>query len=245
MSSGWIRLHRKVRDHWLYSEDRVFSKYEAWIDLLMMANYKDTVVLLGNEKISVERGSFITSELRLMTRWKWGKTKVRNFLALLEDEKMILRKTDRKKTTITICNYSVYNDSDEENKPQENHEHTTDKPSAYTAKKDKNDLYDDLPADDFQLVANRFMEKRNNGFFLSPKDEMSIQRVLSKGLSADEIIGYIDKTFEENASITAFTYIEKVIESKQNKITPFHGRPKKKSNLEKLDEIGREMGLVQ
>lgn len=68
---GWIKLHRKIQDHWIYQEKRKFSRYEAWLDLLMLANHKDNKVLLGNELLLVEKGSFITSELKLMERWSW------------------------------------------------------------------------------------------------------------------------------------------------------------------------------
>ncbi|AEB62440.1 Replication protein O [Bacillus subtilis] len=135
---GWIKLHRKIQDHWIYQEKRKFSRYEAWLDLLMLANHKDNKVLLGNELLLVEKGSFITSELKLMERWSWGKGKLRSFLEMLESDGMIIRKTDRKKTTITICNYSVYHDSEETNRPQADHERTMNGLSADTNKNDKN-----------------------------------------------------------------------------------------------------------
>ena len=96
---GWISLHRQLSDHWLWKEKRVFSKAEAWIDILLIANHKDNKTLLGNELITVKRGSFITSEIKLMSRWNWSKSKVRAFLSLLQDEKMIEKISDNKKTT--------------------------------------------------------------------------------------------------------------------------------------------------
>ena len=139
MQQGWIKLHRKIQDHWLYQEKRVFSRYEAWIDLIMMANHKQTKILLGNELVEVQAGQAITSELKLMKKWGWGKTKLRTFLGILESEGMITKKADRKKTTITICNYCIYHEDEKENKPQANHEQTMSKPSADTDKNVKND----------------------------------------------------------------------------------------------------------
>jgi hypothetical protein len=40
MKRGWICLHRQIQDHWLW-EDRPFSRGQAWIDLLMLANHED------------------------------------------------------------------------------------------------------------------------------------------------------------------------------------------------------------
>lgn len=112
-------------DHWLFQEKRKFSKFEAWVDLLLMANYKDAKTLLGSELVEIKRGSFITSELKLMERWSWSKTKVRAFLGLLESEQMIIKTSDRKKTTITLCNYSDYQTLETTKKPPEDYGETT------------------------------------------------------------------------------------------------------------------------
>lgn len=122
---GWISLHRKILEHPLFLQSRSFSKFEAWIDMLLLANHKDNKVLLGSEIILVKRGSFITSELKLMNRWKWSKTKLRQYLNLLETESMIKKKADKKKTTITICSYDVYQTTATTKKPQSNYQSDT------------------------------------------------------------------------------------------------------------------------
>lgn len=131
-NNGWISLHRKIVEHPFYKEKRKFSKLEAWIDLLLQANHKDNKFILGNELVEVEKGSFITSELKLMERWGWSKTKVRAFLLLLECDSMIVQKKDRKKTTINICNYSVYQGLETEKKPQKDREETAKRPQKDT-----------------------------------------------------------------------------------------------------------------
>jgi len=136
---GWISLHRSIQEHWLYQERRVFSKYEAWIDMIMMASHKDNRFLLGKELVEVKRGSFITSELKLMDRWRWSKAKVRNFLNLLEEDKMILKKSDKKKTTLTIVNYNDYQDGETTQRPQKDHTETTKRPQKDTINNVNND----------------------------------------------------------------------------------------------------------
>lgn len=110
MSKGWISLHRQVWDNWVW-KDKPFSKGQAWIDLLLMANHEDKKVLIGNQLITVKRGSFVTSIRKLCDRWGWSNTKVRSFLSLLEQDGMLIVKSDAKKTTLTIANYSDYQDS--------------------------------------------------------------------------------------------------------------------------------------
>ena len=101
MKQGWISVHRQLRDHWLW-EDKPFSKGQAWIDLLMLANHADNKFLLGNELVEVKAGSFITSIEKLRKKWGWSNTKVVSFLKLLENDGMITKKSDTKKTAITI-----------------------------------------------------------------------------------------------------------------------------------------------
>lgn len=142
MSTGWIKLNRSIQENWLW-EEKPFDKKSAWIDLLLMANHKNNKFPLGNEIIEVEQGSFITSEIKLMNRWGWSKTKLRNFLKLLESEKMITKVVDRKKTTISIVNYKVYQCSEDQEKttekPQEDQEKTIKKPQEDTNKNDNNE----------------------------------------------------------------------------------------------------------
>ena len=135
MSIGWISLHRKIRKHWLYEEKRVFSKFEAWLDLLMMANHQDNKFLLGNKLVEVKRGSMITSLRKLCEKWKWSNTKVKTFLEILKTDEMISYKSDTKKTVLTIENYNNYQDDDlkkrHQNDTETSQEHIKSIPKAY------------------------------------------------------------------------------------------------------------------
>jgi hypothetical protein len=135
---GWIRVDRKIVEHWLW-DDRPFSRGQAFIDLILMANHKENTFLHGTELLTVERGSFITSELKLMERWGWSKSKVRYFLNALELDSMLVKKTDRKKTTITIVNYSVYQDLQTTEEPIKDRRKTTKRPQKDTNNNDNND----------------------------------------------------------------------------------------------------------
>lgn len=109
--TGWISLHRKIQEHWLW-EERPFSKGQAWIDILLLVNHEDGKVFMDGELIEVYRGEHITSEPKLAERWGWSRTKVRNFLDLLEKEGMIKNiKEGRKRTRLRVLNYNVYQDN--------------------------------------------------------------------------------------------------------------------------------------
>ena len=44
MSKGFISLHRELQDHWLWHSEK-FTKAQAWVDLLMLANHKELSVI--------------------------------------------------------------------------------------------------------------------------------------------------------------------------------------------------------
>lgn len=104
---GWISVHRQLQEHWLW-QDKPFSKGQAWIDLLMSVNHDDSKFLLGNELIELKRGQKVTSIRQLCECWGWSNNKVVAFLDLLEQEGMLIRKSDSKKTVITIEKYEEY-----------------------------------------------------------------------------------------------------------------------------------------
>ena len=111
MAYGWISIHRKIQDNLIWN-DKPFNRGAAWIDLLLLANHEDRQVLFNGNAIQVKRGEKITSLRQLSERWGWSITKVKKFLDLLSDEKMISYKSDSKKTVYNIVNYEVYQDSE-------------------------------------------------------------------------------------------------------------------------------------
>lgn len=122
MAEGWIKLHRAIRKNWIWEDAQ---KLKWWLDILLQANHQEKKVLLGNELVLIERGSFHTSELKLAKKWGVSKTTVRKFLELLESDRMITTIKSKKGTTLKVSNYEDYQGFSEEEKtdkkPQKNH----------------------------------------------------------------------------------------------------------------------------
>jgi hypothetical protein len=108
MSYGWIKVHRQIQTHWLYTEKREFSPFEAWIDILLTVNHAAAKVLIQCTLYEVKAGESINSLDTWGKRWNWSKSKVRRFLKTLENDKMIFLKNETKTTRLTVCNYEVY-----------------------------------------------------------------------------------------------------------------------------------------
>lgn len=104
---GWASIQRKLikSDLWL---SEVFTRGQAWVDLIMLASHKSSYVRIRGVRIDVERGQFATAERFLCERWKWSRGKVRRFLNELESDKQIVQQKNNASTVVTITNYDKY-----------------------------------------------------------------------------------------------------------------------------------------
>ena len=107
MSNGWIKLHRKILDCFIW-QDKPYDKARAWIDLLLIAMHHDKKMLIDDEVVMIKRGSFMTSIVKLADRWGWSRNKVVRYLDMLESEQMLNTKRTPKGTLITIVKYDDY-----------------------------------------------------------------------------------------------------------------------------------------
>lgn len=123
--TGWVRIHRKIQDCWIWNVDTPFDERSAWIDLFMLANHKDVKMFFRGELITVKRGERITSIRTLANRWKWSRDKVSRFLKLLEADNMITRDSDNHRTLLSIVNYGVYQDWTDTEQTQNGQEEAT------------------------------------------------------------------------------------------------------------------------
>ena len=106
---GYIRLSRKFFENSLWTEPRVYSRAEAWLDLIQMARFESTTEFLTNRAIEVGRGEIPASRRFLENRWQWSNTKVDNFLKALQKRQQISQRNANGQSIITLCNYDTYN----------------------------------------------------------------------------------------------------------------------------------------
>ena len=92
MQQGWIKLYRKLSqsDFWLSEK---FSRPQAWIDLLLLANHAPGYIRKRGIKIIIKRGEIGYSERELAKRWHWSRGKVRRYLCELKSDSKIEIKT--------------------------------------------------------------------------------------------------------------------------------------------------------
>lgn len=105
--NGFVSIHRSITAHWLWQE-KPFSKAQAWIDLIMLADYKDGKFAYKGKIVTAKRGTVYRSFSYLAERWGWTRDKTSRFLHLLEEDNMVALDAGRHLTTIKIINYDHF-----------------------------------------------------------------------------------------------------------------------------------------
>lgn len=159
MNEGYIKLFRQLQENpaWL---SEPFTRGQAWIDLLLLANHAYGYFYLRGNKIELQRGQLARSEAGLACRWHWSRGKLRAYLKQLEIEQQIEQQKSSLINKITIRNYDLYQKQDsrqDSRKPTESLQKDTNKKN----KKNKNSI----PIEELSLVhiSDWLAEKRRLG----------------------------------------------------------------------------------
>lgn len=102
---GWIKLHRQIKEHWLWKSD---NRLKWWIDILLTVNHSDTKVLIKGTLIDCNRGQSIRSLESWAREWNVSKGAVRDFFLLLAKDEMLHTESLKITTRITVCKYEDY-----------------------------------------------------------------------------------------------------------------------------------------
>lgn len=198
MSQGYIKLHRQLQECWLWTEDR-FSRGQAWIDLLLMANHKDKKFPINDEIKIIQRGQFVTSKRKLADKWKWNRRTVDVFLNLLAKDEMITMECTTKYTTITIINYDFYQYCEPQDAPPTTPQGTPPGiPPSSTNNNDKNDKNDkkDIYIAHFEETWKIYPKKKDKGAAYK-----AYMARINSGFSEDELLlatkGYAEECKRE------------------------------------------------
>lgn len=107
---GWIKLYRKITENPLYFSE-AFTRLQAWIDLLIIANHDENYIYIRGNKVVIKRGQIAKTQDTLAERWKWSRGKVVRFLDELQKNGQIVQQKSKLITLISIVNYELYQSS--------------------------------------------------------------------------------------------------------------------------------------
>ena len=114
--SGWIKLHRQLASNDLWKSEP-FTRGQAWVDLILLANHKKGFIRARGIRIDVERGQVGVSQDTLSKRWSWSRGKVKRFLNELEMDQQIVQQKNNVTSLLSITKYDEYQSNDTADEP--------------------------------------------------------------------------------------------------------------------------------
>ncbi len=130
---GWIKLHRKMLDNPIVCKDS--DHIAVWMFLLLNATHRDLVRYFGKELITLKPGQLITGRKAIAKHFNLTESKVERILKRLKNEQLIEQRANTSGRLITIRNWEVYqNENEQQNEQRVNNERTTSEQRANTNK---------------------------------------------------------------------------------------------------------------
>jgi hypothetical protein len=111
--SGWISIHRKISSNPIWTAEP-FTRGQAWIDLLIIANHKPGYIYVRGNKIDIKRGQVGWSINKLSKRWRWSIGKVNRYLNDLQIEQQIDIQKNGVSSIISILKYNEYQNNEKQ-----------------------------------------------------------------------------------------------------------------------------------
>ncbi|WP_321999391.1 hypothetical protein [Bacillus pumilus] len=238
MSTGWVKLHRKILEHELWNDVTTFRLFTL---LVMRASHQDGFKING---VVLNKGQYIRSYSKLCEdlAYKEGRglkklsksTIMRSIKKLVTNNIITVSETELG-TLFTIVKYESYQEfsSNHETEPK-----TEEGPIAERRRNEsgtKSELYQELKnlrikeeeeeekrasveneLTPFQQIEEKYLS-RKGGLMLTPKDSAAIERILKERIPLEDILVWIDEVFDQYQpkhradSIKSFVYLESAI----------------------------------
>lgn len=161
MNNGYIRIYRQLIEWEWFTEPNTL---QVWIYCLMRANWKDNR-FRGQ---LIPRGSFVTSQANIGEDLNLTIREVRTALNHLKSTGEITVKTTNKWSVITVENYSLYQDDDDDSDRQND----TQADTQTTTKRQSNDIQ--TTTNEESKESNKVIKKNINTVskrFIPPTEE--------------------------------------------------------------------------
>lgn len=189
MRRGYMAIWRKIQDHEFSKEKRVYSKFEAWIDILLEAQHEESKeVVIKMRLFECKYGESLKSIRTWGTRWGWGEAKVKRFMDLLVKMNQIRYTNETVTTRITVLNYSQYDPKRNSFDTRLTHDRNTTETRPKTDKKEKKEknteketpsfIYPEKYSDLLKSKFNDFI--RNRTELKKPVTEIAFNSLVNK-----------------------------------------------------------------
>lgn len=135
MSDGWVKAHRSMLENPVVSKDS--DHLAVWMYLLLNATHKEQEKMFAGKKITLQPGQLITGRKKIAEEFKINEIKVQRILKLFESEQQIEQQTSNANRLITIVNWCLYQENEQQNERPVNNKCTTNEQPVNTNKNER------------------------------------------------------------------------------------------------------------
>lgn len=125
MSSGWIKLHRKILDNDIFKNDKLFR---VFMYLLLKASHSERDQLIGDSIVNLKAGQWATGRKAISRDTGLTEQNVRTAISKLEKLGILTIKVTVKYSIFSISNWDCYQQDNQQatnNQPTSNQQVTT------------------------------------------------------------------------------------------------------------------------
>jgi hypothetical protein len=133
---GWIKLHRKTLENPIIMQDKEYLA--VWIFLLLNATHSEYDTMFQGQRITLKKGQLITGRKIISKKLDISESKVQRILKCFETEHQIEQQTTRQNRLVSILNWEMYQQHEQQDEQQVNNKRTTSEQRVNTNKKDNN-----------------------------------------------------------------------------------------------------------
>jgi len=119
---GWVKLHRCLMEKSIFDNPKLLKVF-MWC--LFKATHKERRTYIGNQKIELKPGEFITGRFAASEELNMNGSTVWRYLHTLQDNETIEVKSNNKYTIINVVNWANYQFDDREDEQQMNNKRTS------------------------------------------------------------------------------------------------------------------------
>ena len=107
-ASRWIKIYEQMLDSDVWMDEEPFNYRDAFIHVLISANWKPGVSRQNGHVININRGQWLTSIRKLGSIFHWDKRRVYKWLKYMETTNMITSENVEFGTLLTVVNYDKF-----------------------------------------------------------------------------------------------------------------------------------------
>ena len=167
----------------------------------------------------------MTSIRKLEDRWGWSNTKINKFLKVLENQNMLKRESDKKKTLLTLINYRKFQDINITETSMKHHTNDTE-----TSLKHTNNNLNNLNNDNKEIYKDLIYQKCVEHNIKNTVLKIAVVKSYKQHLTDDIIFQSIERSAGKDIEylITVLKNKKEELETKPNipSVVPFAGSRK-------------------